>query len=61
MRLTTETAIGQMLFNTLAEAETFVTEMADLADAGETYEVQPYQGNRFHVARFYNGTFEAYC
>ena len=61
MRITTETAIGHMLFNTVEAAETFVTEMADFADAGETFEIRPFQGNRYHVARFYNGTFEAYC
>jgi len=61
MRITTETALGNILFNTLADAETFATEMVEIADAGETFEVQPYQGNRYHVARFYNGKFEAYC
>lgn len=61
MRLTTETALGHILFNNLADAETFVAEQAEFADAGETYEVQPYQGNRYHIARFYNGKFEAYC
>lgn len=61
MRLTTETTLGHMIFKTSVEAETFISEMADLADAGETFEVRPFQGNRFHVARFYNGNFEAYC
>lgn len=61
MRLTTETSIGHMLFNTYAAAETFVAEMAEFADAGETFEIRAHQGNRFHVARFYNGNFEAYC
>lgn len=61
MRLTTETAIGQIIFNSEAEARTFATEMADGADAGEAFEVMPYQGDRFHVGRYFNGAFEAYC
>jgi hypothetical protein len=61
MRITTETVIGHMLFNNLSDAETFVTEMAEFADAGETFEIRPFQGNRYHVARFYKGAFEAYC
>lgn len=61
MRITTETAIGQMIFNTREDADAFVAGMAELADAGETFEVQPYQGARFHVARFFNGTFETFC
>jgi hypothetical protein len=61
MRLTTETALGNILFNTLVDAETFVAEMTEIADEGESFEIKPYQGNRYHVARFYNGTFEAYC
>ena len=61
MRITTEIAIGHIIFNTKADADAFVAEMADLADAGETFEVKPFQGNRFHVARYFNGVFEAYC
>lgn len=61
MRITTETAIGHMLFNTVEAAEALVSEMAEFADDGETFSVLPYQGHRFHVARFYNGEFEAYC
>lgn len=61
MRLTTETAIGHILFNTYAEAETFVAEMAEFADAAENFEIRVYQGNRFHVARYYRGEFDGYC
>jgi len=61
MTLTTETTLGHILFNTSEEAEAFMVEMADMADAGETFEVQAYQGNRYHIARFFNGNFEAYC
>jgi hypothetical protein len=61
MRITTEATIGHILFNSSEEAKAFVIEMSDLADAGETFEIQPYQGNRFHVARLYNGSFETYC
>jgi hypothetical protein len=61
MTITTETALGNIIFKTVDEAVQFAVEMAAVADDGETYEVQAYQGNRFHVARFYNGAFEAYC
>ena len=61
MRITTENSIGHIIFNKLDEAKTFVAEMADISDDGEVFEIQPYQGNRYHVARFYNGAFEAYC
>lgn len=61
MILTTDVVIGRMLFISLETAESFVFEMADMADEGETFEVQSYQGNRYQVARYYNGKFEAYC
>jgi hypothetical protein len=61
MRLTTENSIGHILFKSSDEAEVFAVEMADMADVDESFEVQPYQGNRFHAARFYGGKFEAYC
>lgn len=61
MRLTTETAVGQMIFKSAEDAEAFIAGMADLADADETFEVQPYQGGRYHVARFYKGAFETFC
>ncbi|MBN8978810.1 MAG: hypothetical protein J0I08_20270 [Rhizobiales bacterium] len=61
MSLTTESKLGHLLFKSFEEAKSFAAGMADLADDGETFEVQPYQGNRFHVARFYGGKFEAYC
>lgn len=59
--LTTETALGQMIFTTLAQAETFVAAMTEIADDGETFVVEPYQGGRFHVARYFKGAFESYC
>lgn len=61
MRITTELAIGHIIFGAKADADAFVAEMADLAEAGETFDVVPFQGNRFHVARYFNGAFEAYC
>ena len=61
MCLTTETAIGHILFSTPEEANAFIAEMAEFADPMESFEVRAHQGNRFHVARFYGGKFEAYC
>ena len=61
MTITTETKIGHMIFKTNEAAEAFIAEMAEFADPMESFEVRPFQGNRFHVARFYGGKFEAYC
>jgi hypothetical protein len=61
MTLTTEAFLGHMIFTNFGDAEAFVVEMEDIAEACETFEIRRYQGNRYHVARFYNGKFEAYC
>ncbi len=61
MTLTTENAIGHMIFSNFGDAEAFVVEMQDLADEGETFEIRNYQGNRYHVARFYKGVADGYC
>jgi hypothetical protein len=61
MRITTETAIGHIIFKTVAQAEAFVTDAAEFADAGETFKIEPFQGGRFHVARYFNDAFEAWC
>jgi hypothetical protein len=58
---TTETIIGNMVFNTKEEAESFIIGMMEMADDEETFEIHPYQGNRFHVARLYCGQFEDWC
>lgn len=60
-KITTETAIGAIIFNSLKAAEAFVAAAAEFCDERETFKIVPYQGNRFHVARYFNGAFEAYC
>ena len=58
---TTENMIGHMIFTNIGDAEAFVVEMEDTADAGETFEIIRYQGNRYHIARFYKGRADGYC
>ncbi len=60
-QVSTQTALGHMIFKTRAAADAFVAEAAEFGDEGETFEVRDYQGGRHIVARFYNGEFEAYC
>lgn len=60
-QVTVETALGHMIFTTRAAADAFVAEGAEFSDEGETFEVRDFQGGRYHIARFHNGEFEAYC
>jgi len=61
MRITTENTLGQMVFKTEAQAQAFVADISEDAASGETFEVHAYQGGRYHVARMFNGQFEAWC
>ncbi len=60
-KITTEQAIGHIIFSSLDQAEAFIADATEGADVGESFVAVPYQGNRYHVARYFNGAFEAYC
>lgn len=60
-KITTEQAIGHIIFSSLDQAEAFIADATEGADTGESFVAIPYQGNRFHVARYFNGAFESYC
>jgi len=55
-------AAGQPALCTKDEAlaNKIAADMNAIADEGETYEVRPYQANRFVVAQLFDGKFEMY-